>query len=134
MRGVANGNTAISACASALSSASSLSLADKEATGPGRFASVISSAIMNRMIPPAVCSAESETPSWVRTGCPTRAKMRMMMVAMNTAFTAIARRSPGVMFGVSEASSTAVSIGPMTAKKVVNAVSAVSSMGAGSRG
>jgi hypothetical protein len=33
------------------------------------------------------------------------------------------------MFGVSEASRTAVSIGPMTAKKVVNAVSAVSSMG-----
>jgi len=30
--------------------------------------------------------------------------------------------------GVNEASSTAVSIGPMTAKKVVNAVSAVSSM------
>jgi hypothetical protein len=32
---------------------------------------------------------------------------------------------------VREASSTAVSIGPITAKKVVNAVSAVSSMGIG---
>ncbi len=47
---------------------------------------------------------------------------------MNTALTAIARRSSRVILGVSEASSTAVSIGPMTAKKVVNAVSAVSSM------
>ncbi len=54
---------------------------------------------------------------------------------MNTALTAIARRSSRVIFGVSEASSTAVSIGPITAKKVVNAVSAVSSMGReGSRG
>jgi hypothetical protein len=45
--------------------------------------------------------------------------MRMMMVAMNTAFTAIERRSAGVRFGVSEASRTAVSIGPITAEKVV---------------
>ena len=52
----------------------------------------------------------------------------MTTVAMNTALMAIARRSSRVIFGVSEASSTAVSIGPMTAKKVVNAVSAVSSM------
>ena len=36
---------------------------------------------------------------------------------------------PRVMLGVMEASSTAVSIGPITAKKVVNAVRAVSSMG-----
>ena len=50
------------------------------------------------------------------------------MVAMNTALTAIARRSARVRLGVSEASRTAVSIGPMTAKKVVKAVSAVSSM------
>jgi hypothetical protein len=34
------------------------------------------------------------------------------------------------MFGVIEATKTAVSIGPMTAKKVVKAVRAVSSMGA----
>ena len=48
---------------------------------------------------------------------------------MNTALKAIARRSARLILGVSEASSTAVSIGPMTAKKVVKAVSAVSSIG-----
>ena len=47
---------------------------------------------------------------------------------MTTALTEIARRSAPFMFGVSEASSTAVSIGPMTAKKVVKAVRNVSIM------
>jgi hypothetical protein len=47
---------------------------------------------------------------------------------MATALSEIARRSAFVAFGVSEATSTAESIGPMTAKKVVKAVSAVSSM------
>ncbi len=50
------------------------------------------------------------------------------MVAMNTALSEIARRSPCVILGVKAASSTAMSIGPMTAKNVVKAVSAVSSM------
>jgi hypothetical protein len=83
---------------------------------------------MNRMMPPAVWSAASETPSSVKTGCPTSAKRRMMMVAMTTALTEIARRSAGLILGVSEASSTAVSIGPMTAKKVAKAVRNISIM------
>ena len=58
--------------------------------GAGCLDSVISSAIMNRMMPPAVCSAASETPSWRSTGPPNRANSRMMTVAMSTALTAIA--------------------------------------------
>jgi len=47
---------------------------------------------------------------------------------MATALSAMARRSAFVAFGVRDATSTAESIGPMTAKKVVKAVSAVSIM------
>ena len=63
------------------------------------------------------------------------------MVAMNTALTEMARvsspkpmafemarRSAPVILGVSEESSTAVSMGPMTAKNVVKAVRNVSIM------
>jgi len=46
---------------------------------------------------------------------------------MATAYSEMARRSAFVAFGVREATSTAESMGPMTAKKVVKAVRAVSS-------
>ena len=79
-------------------------------------------------MPPATWSAGSDTPSCVRIGCPNSAKASTISVAMATAFSEMARRSAFVAFGVREATSTAESIGPMTAKKVVKAVSAVSSM------
>ena len=125
--GVASGNTVISACCSALLSASSLSFGVSRA-GEGRFDSVMSSAMIRRMMPPATWSAGSDTPSCVRIGCPNSAKASTISVAMATALSEMARRSAFVAFGVREATSTAESIGPMTAKKVVKAVSAVSSM------
>jgi hypothetical protein len=124
-RGVASGNTAISAWRSALVSASSLSFAVR-ALGPGCRESVMSSAMMSRIRPPATWSAARDTPSWVRIGPPASAKKRTITVAMRTALKEMARRSEPVMLGVSVARRTAESIGPMTAKNVVKAVRAVS--------
>ena len=124
--GVASGNTVISACCSALLSASSLSLGVSRA-GEGRFDSVMSSAMIRRMMPPATWSAGSDTPSWVRSGCPNRAKASTISVAMATAFSEMARlRLRRVRREGSDQDGRID--GAYDRKKVVKAVSVVSSM------
>ena len=99
------GNTAISACRSARVSASSSSFTVSRAGK--RRDSVMSRAMMRRMMPPATCSAGSDTPSCVSTGWPNSAKASTIRVAMATALIEIARRSALVACGVSEAAMTA---------------------------
>ena len=81
------------------------------------------------MMPPAVCSAGIVTPSSSSNGCPNSVNTSRIALAMSVARTAIAARSRRGILGVSVANSTAASTGPMVAKKVVKALSAVSIMG-----
>ena len=121
--GVASGKTARSSlrCASAPSEGVSLNALD------GR-ANTMSSEIMSRMIPPAVCSAEIVTPSCRSIGPPASVAAARINVAIATARTAILRRSATGTLGVNVANTTAASMGPTVAKKVVKLVSAAASM------
>ena len=81
-------------------------------------------------MPPARRSAGSEMPNSRRIASPNRANASRMAVAISVARIAICRRAADELLGVSAANSAATSAGPMVAKYVVNAISAVSTMAA----
>jgi hypothetical protein len=87
-------------------------------------ANTISSAMRSRMMPPEVCSAGSDTPSWVKMNFPTTAATARTAVAMPHAFKAIRLWDALDCFDVKLAKMTAQSTGPTVVKNMVKAASA----------
>ena len=118
--GVASGNTETSGLAAASARSSAVVVVPPEAR-----ANTMSMAISSSSTPPAVRSAGSVIPDACSTLSPKTAKNTRMPPPIKLPLRAIARRSRSVLCGVRAGNSAAVSSGPMVAKKVANATSAV---------